>query len=95
MEDLFMQIITIKKPWHLTFFELLNHDGAGGLGHVVGGVLLGVGGGDDGHDVVPVSRVNLEHTTLSQKRKNQKKKQKRGEKKSPPSLYTGKSLLNN
>mmetsp|Transcript_2535 Transcript_2535/g.6285 ORF Transcript_2535/g.6285 Transcript_2535/m.6285 type:complete len:382 (+) Transcript_2535:1099-2244(+) len=37
--------------------ELLHHDAARGLAHVVGGIHAGVGGRDDGEQVVPVPHV--------------------------------------
>lgn len=43
-----------------TVFKLLAHDGARRGGHVVRGVLLGVGGRDDGHQVVSVRGVYLQ-----------------------------------
>lgn len=43
-----------------TIFKLLAHDGARRGGHVVRGVLLGVGGRDDGHQVVSVRGVYLQ-----------------------------------
>lgn len=45
-----------------TVFKLFTHDGACWRGHVVCGVLLRVGGRDDGHQVVSVGRVHL-HTS--------------------------------
>lgn len=57
-----------SRPWKLaalavlccTVFKLLAHDGARRGGHVVRGVLLGVGGRDDGHQVVSVRGVYLQ-----------------------------------
>lgn len=46
-----------------TIFKLLAHDGARRGGHVVRGVLLGVGGRDDGHQVVSVRGVYLQIRT--------------------------------
>lgn len=43
-----------KHRMYFTTLELLHHDCSCGQGHVVGGVLLWVGWGDDGHHVVPV-----------------------------------------
>lgn len=40
--------------------ELPHHNVSGGVGHIEGGVLLGVCWRDDGHQVVPVRRVNLQ-----------------------------------
>lgn len=39
-------------------FELPDHDLPCGVGHVEGGVLLGVGRGDDRHEMVTVGRVD-------------------------------------
>ena len=52
-----MKIYNTKhKP---TFFEFFSDDCASGVGDVVCGVLLGVGGSDDGHEVKSVSWVDL------------------------------------
>lgn len=54
---------------HRTVFKLFTHDGACWRGHVVCGVLLRVGGRDDGHQVVSVGRVHLRtsrHDTMHQ-----------------------------
>ena len=40
-----------------TRLKLPLHHLQGGVGHVEGGVLLGVGGGDDGHHVEPVRHI--------------------------------------
>ena len=42
-----------------TVIELVDHDLAGGVGHVERGVLARVGWGDDRHQVEPVRRVDL------------------------------------
>lgn len=41
-------------------FELPDHDVTRGVGHVEGGVLLGVRRCYDGHQVIPICRVDLE-----------------------------------
>jgi len=50
-------------PGRLTVFELLAHDGARGGGDVVGGVLLGIGRCNDGHQMVSVGWVDLNTDT--------------------------------
>lgn len=42
-----------------TPLELSDHDIPCGVGDVEGGVLLGVGRCDDGHQVIPVGRIDL------------------------------------
>lgn len=48
-----------------TLFELVHHDGPGGDGDVVGGVLLGVCRSYDGHEMVPVTGRHLGNNTLT------------------------------
>ena len=43
----------------LTILKLASHDGEGGLGDVEGGVLLGEGGGDYGHQMEAIRDLRL------------------------------------
>lgn len=57
-----MTLEVVKTQLHKeqqTLFELVHHDGPGRGRHVVGGVLLGVRRGDDGHQMVAVTGRHL------------------------------------
>lgn len=66
----FSTITLWRTRQQFTVFELLAHDGARRRGDIVRGVLLGVGGGDDGHQVVSVGWVHLKNEWRKKKKKN-------------------------
>ena len=60
-------VVPLEKVFlllYLTVFELLCHYAACWESDVEGGVLLWVGGGDDGHQMEPVWGVHLKHTKM-------------------------------